>query len=289
MTDWLPMGADPTEEQALVSGVPAWMRRPLKGWLRSATHYTTGGRVRQVVADLDLLRAFDSKMRMERLLVSNVLEDRNFSTLEDVLMANQEIYFQLLDFLVHHHSDPSHGDPDHLTSLEEVLLESGSQWKVGSRNGNAGLEHRVPLGVQLAAEAAIDTPGHAGQLLAEAWRGAFGVHPNPETSYRNAVLAVEAASIPLVSPNNRGATLGTVFAQMRDQRDWALEIRKQHQDYPAPAVLLGMIQMLWAGQGRHAGQPDWTPNTQAEAEAAVMLAVSLVQWFSSGAIARRTS
>lgn len=74
---------------------------------------------------------------------------------------------------------------------------------------------------------------------------------------------------------------------IRDQKDWALNIKKQHKDYPTTAVLLSMVQMLWAGQGRHAGQPDWTPNTQAEAEAAVMLAVPLVQWFSSGAIQRR--
>lgn len=74
---------------------------------------------------------------------------------------------------------------------------------------------------------------------------------------------------------------------MRDQKDWALDIKKQHKDYPTTAVILGMVQMLWAGQGRHAGQPDWTPNTQAEAEAAVLLAVPLVHWFSSGAIARR--
>jgi hypothetical protein len=49
-----------------------------------------------------------------------------------------------------------------------------------------------------------------------------------------------------------------------------------------------MMQALWTGQNdRHAGQSGYTPSTQAEAEAAVMLAVPLVQWFSSGAIARR--
>jgi len=101
-----------------------------------------------------------------------------------------------------------------------------------------------------------------------------------------AVLAVEAAAVPVVSSTNLRASLGTLFAQMRDQGDWSLGVVKQHDDYPVGNVLLGMIQMLLKGQGRHAGQPDWAPNTQAEAEAAVMLAVPLVQWFSSGAIAR---
>lgn len=227
-------------------------------------------------------------MRQERLLLSIILEDRGFDALEEVLINNPGMYFQLLDYLILNLSDVEYGDRSKLDDLEEILLDSGSKWKVGMRNGNAGIEQRVPLGVQIAAEATIATPGHAGELLAEAWRGAFGIHPNPETSYRKAVLAVEAAAIPVVSPTNRGATLGTVFAQMRDQSNWGLDISKQHRDYPTTSVLLGMIQMLWAGQGRHAGQADWAPNTQAEAEAAVMLAVPLVQWFTSGSIQRRS-
>ena len=74
---------------------------------------------------------------------------------------------------------------------------------------------------------------------------------------------------------------------MQDQGNWGLVIKKQNTDYPTSSVVLGMVQTLWAGQGRHAGQPDWAPNTQPEAEAAVMLAVPLVQWFTSGALERR--
>lgn len=291
MSDWLPMSVSPDDERALLPGIPAWMRRPLASWLHQTLHYTTGGqgtgRVTKTHRRVEIVRTFDQRYRQERALLSESFEDHGFDRLEALLFNNPHIYFEFLDYLVFEQSDIEYGDPAVVRDLEEILLQSGSEWKVGTRLGNPGLETRVPEGVQLAVDAVIETPGHAGQLLAEAWRAAFGVHPNAETAYRKAVLAVEAAAIPVVSPNNTGATLGTVFAQMRDQGDWALDITKQHPDYPASKVLLGMIQMLWKGQGRHAGQTDWTPNGQAEAEAAVLLAVPLVQWFSSGAIARR--
>lgn len=79
--------------------------------------------------------------------------------------------------------------------------------------------------------------------------------------------AVEGAAIPVTLPNDRLATLGKVLA-------------------PADAVV-GMIALLWEGQrDRHAGGPISQPVTQEAAQTAVHLAVTLVQWFSAGAIYR---
>jgi hypothetical protein len=53
-------------------------------------------------------------------------------------------------------------------------------------------------------------------------------------------------------------------------------------------ILLGMLRMLWVGQyDRHGGLPvSPLPDdvTQDEAEAAVMLAVTLVGWFETGKV-----
>lgn len=46
--------------------------------------------------------------------------------------------------------------------LEEILLSHGSAWKVGTREGHPGLERRVPLGVQEAAEHVMANSSHAG-------------------------------------------------------------------------------------------------------------------------------
>ncbi len=273
------MGSSPERQAALVAGIPMWMRRPLAEWLQPLI--TPSGSSREA----KMLRVFDQKRRVPGVLYSGMMEDYGFRQVESHLIDYPNEYIQLLDFLVY--SLTVAGYDTTLSDLEKILLDCGSEWKVGTRDGHGGLEKRVPEGVQQAADTAMKTPGHAGDLLSSAWHSAFGAHPDPVAAYTNAVLAVEAAAIPVVIASDQSASLGKVFAVMRDQKNWALDIKKQHKDYPTTAVLLSMIQMLWAGQGRHAGQPDWAPNTQPEAEAAVMLAVPLVQWFSSGAIQRR--
>ena len=75
---------------------------------------------------------------------------------------------------------------------------------------------------------------------------------------------------------------------MKHDANWALDISREHSSSSTQIVILGMAQALWTGQNdRHAGQPSYTPSTQSDAEAAVFLAVPLVQWFLSGAVARR--
>lgn len=275
------MGTNADWNATLQDGVPAWLRRDLSNWLSSLFGSRNEGAI-------SLVRAFDQRARLADPL-SHYFEDYGFDYFERVLYDGDEaVYISFLDFLVWRLTrGNTEAGAAKLAELEELLRRCSSAWTVGTRDGFPGLERRVPEGVQLAADAAMATPGHAGTLLSEAWHAAYGVSPNPEVAYSKAVLAVEAAAVPVVSASNPGATLGTVFAQMRDQGNWGLDIVKQHPEYPTNKVLLGMIQALWKGHGRHAGQPDWAPNTQVEAEAAVMLAVPLVQWFSSGAVARR--
>jgi hypothetical protein len=49
-----------------------------------------------------------------------------------------------------------------------------------------------------------------------------------------------------------------------------------------------MAEALWVGQESRHGGNGYRKPTRAEAEAAVMLAVPLVQWFTSGAVAPRS-
>jgi hypothetical protein len=51
-----------------------------------------------------------------------------------------------------------------------------------------------------------------------------------------------------------------------------------------------MMKALWEGQtSRHGSQHPTRPETMEEARAAVHLAVTLVQWFSAGTVARRSA
>jgi len=131
--------------------------------------------------------------------------------------------------------------------------------------------------------------GHAGVRLAQAWAAAFGVDPDPSKAYSLAIKAVEDAAASLVTPTDRLATLGKISGVVRDQGEWSLPTTREDADFPSGQLLHAMMRALWTGQSdRHGGDPDGhIPMTQDAAEVAVLMAVPLVQWFSSGQVARR--
>ena len=52
--------------------------------------------------------------------------------------------------------------------------------------------------------------GRPGEYLLKAWQK-VGRHPDPGSGYKDAVRAVEAATKPVVTPDHRSATLGTII------------------------------------------------------------------------------
>ena len=55
----------------------------------------------------------------------------------------------------------------------------------------------------------------AAGYLTRAWEQAWGRNPNASDSYRDSVRAVEAATSPIVLPNDANATLGRVIGTIR--------------------------------------------------------------------------
>jgi hypothetical protein len=182
----------------------------------------------------------------------------------------------------------AHAPSNDSATLDALLERSKSAWRVGERFGKPGLVRRVPLGVQEGADAVIGRSGRAGVRLAKAWGELYGLEPNPSEAYRLAILAVEDAAIPVVSPTNTSATLGTVLRQIEAQGDWKLPMMRQHDRAPSGEVLIGMIRTLWHGQhDRHGGQPSAPGNvSHEEAVIAVGLATTLVHWFDAGLVSR---
>lgn len=128
----------------------------------------------------------------------------------------------------------------------------------------------------------------AADHLDTAWAAAYGPNPDPDKAYDEAVLAVETLACPLVCPNNPRRTLGTVIRDLRNQTtQWELTIGDAMGQPAGPGRLVEMLALLWEGQSRHAGAPNSRQQTQAEAEAAVHLAATLVQWLTTGVLHRR--
>lgn len=281
------MGKTPEDAATLYEDVPPWMAEPLWDWLEQRTVRRIGnpggstGRV--TVSNVEFVKKFDRITHSYSPLApefaqfgAEAFEQLDIDTLLrfiDYCVATAEPFIDLVSN----------------SELEVILKESNFAWKVGTRDGYPGLERRLPLGVQESADHVMATSGDAGRRLSEAWHAAFGVSPNPLLAYHLAVLAVEDAVLPVVSPKDRDRTLGKAIAVIRDQ-GWVLPTPKPDDRAPTGDVLQLTLGMLWHGHGeRHGGamDPD-TKITQEAAAAAVMLAVPLVQWFTSGA-ARRSS
>lgn len=263
--------------EALTEGVPPWLQASLLGWLRQCC-----GERRSYDSRVELLQLIERGLRWQ-LDWGTVNRGEWFGALLDVAADDAGI-LKLADFALAQRL----ADGPQARDLNRVLSDAGSAWTVGERSGRTGLVRRVPQGVQAAAEV-VAGHGNAGRLLYQAWGTVYGLHPNPSEAYRLAVKAVEAAAIPVVSASNSKATLGTVIKQMEDQGGWSLPFDREHPKSPTAEVLLGMMRTLWHGQhDRHASGDPTAPLSvsQVEAESAVVLAVTLVQWFVSGAVRR---
>jgi hypothetical protein len=197
-------------------------------------------------------------------------------------MAEDE-WLDFVDFLVYCLAEGSWLGRQNVEELTVMLARAGSELTVGERDGGRGLVKRVPEGVAQAAKGVIESESSAGALLSEAWHAMYGRNPDPEEAYEKAIKAVEEAGAHIVSPKNAKATLGTMIRDMNAQNDWKLDLSTPDADVPVK-----MAEALWIGQESRHGGNGYRKPAQAEAEAAVMLAVPLVQWFMSGALQRRS-
>jgi hypothetical protein len=281
---WTPFGVEPENHPTLVDGVPEWMHSSLREVFSSefrrfirTSEFGDG----HFVSRVDRMRAFDlvSRGRPFADLLASTTGGHVFNTTTDTERL------QMIDWMI---KDNTGGNEEGIQAIAEILHSGGSKWMVGLRNGLPGLQARVPEGVQDAADAAMAVPGDSGRLLSEAWQAVYGLNPQPDLGYRKSIDAVEAVVLPLVKAGDDTATLGKAIGQMRAEGDWKLPFIKEHKDNPSEKVVLSMMQALWSGHSdRHPGTGTYLQSTQEAAEAAVSLAVTLVNLFNSGAVKRR--
>lgn len=280
---WVALGFDTEEYATLVEGVPShmqtsfwdWVHDRVVRWERSSFTSTTypvflPGRLREIERVCRITATYDGTD------ATKGMQSLKYAC------RDEAVALRVADFLLR--LVPSSGD-----ALEKVLADCSSAWRVGERAGGAGLVRRVPEGVQAAAEEAMRAPGHAGPRLKEAWESVYGMNRNPTHAYAMAVKAVEDATIPLLVPKQSNANLGHVIGQLKNDGNWSLPLTREHPEAPTSETVIRMLQGLWKGHhDRHGGDPTAPKSVgQEEAEAAVMLAVPLVQWFTSGAVAPR--
>jgi len=290
---WFPLGVDSEEEiaeyDALHDGIPEWLATPYWIWVQESVTVTRRYR--------DGSGAFEM---MDEPLMASMCQTLGIATpnLRAIETSAYGGHLQLTAGLkaLRAHAKPlqiadyllaykGHGKAE---DLDRMLQRSRSLYQVGTRAGRPGLTRRVPLGVKENADAVFARSGQAGIRLAKAWEALYGVSPDPSKSYGLAIKAVEDVAIPVVSPTNQRATLGTLINQIRDQKNWSLPMLREQDDARSADVVLSMMRLLWSGQhDRHGGQPSAPGDvTFEEAQVGVSLAVNIVQLFSAGLVQR---
>ena len=283
---WNSRRVDNTTSDALYAGVPTWLEGPVLHWAATICEAHGGTRVhsRSRGGTEAILQEFELATRRSPSLVDALRE----SALEGVRAhMEDEEWLDFIDLVLSKTIPLPWGDGNPSAErLEELLATGGSEWTVGERDGMPSLVTRVPEGVALAASETIKASGTAGSLLGEAWHSLFGRAPDYEEAYEKAIKAVEEAGAHILLPKNPKATLGTMSQTLEDQSAWKLALGDDPK-HPSQDVVAKMARALWSGQESRHGGNGYRKPTKEEAEAAVMLAVPLVQWFSSGAVAQR--
>jgi hypothetical protein len=166
-----------------------------------------------------------------------------------------------------------------LNELSSILRIAGSAYELMTE-GSPQLARRVDAAAKAAMASAVDA----------AWVAAYGLEPDPNLAYREAVLAVEAVAIPMMCSAANNPTLGTVLSALRgavqaSSPAWQLGLPAQDGTPAKLDAVAQLVELLWHGQrSRHAGGASSRANTQSEGEHAVMVAVLLVHWFTKHGI-----
>lgn len=169
--------------------------------------------------------------------------------------------------------------------LEPILSDGGSAWTITRWSSvHARLSKRVPDGVRVALGDVLTATDSASAKLQEAWLDAYGATPRASVAYSNAVVAVETAALSLIPTGKTEPTLGNVITVLEaDKPKWKLVFRDSDRA-PGAKSLAMMLRTLWRGHESRHGRPEYTDATLDEARGAVILAATLVQWFTSGVV-----
>jgi hypothetical protein len=283
---FVPFDATDDEVSVLLDGVPPWASGSFIRWILDAfpTSYTLQGPYnnRRYFYPGDTIREMErATSRSLGIGTSAQMTPADFR--KALTGAKESTLLRVADFWLATHASGL-GDA-HAISLEAILHQCRSKWAVREVSGVVRLSGRVAEGVQDVAENLITTAGTAGRHLRDSWEAIHALAPDPPKAYASAIKAVESAARPKVLPQNLQATLGTIKTQMFRDGNWRLPLVASP-EHATPNLPLEMTRALWEGQtGRH-GEDEYKDVSYAQARAAVMLAVTLVDLYSEDIIER---
>lgn len=252
-------------EGAPVDGVPDFLGHILWDWFFKTLPMPGGKFLPEALDDLVLCLHVDLGDRNNT--------DMRLQWLESKAWDNRDLLLKLVDW--------SLGTRQPNTEkLASILEKAGSAWTVAP--DRRALSRRVLPEAHSAAAQVAESSTTAGVLIGQAWRLIYGREPNPTAGFDKAVRAVEAAACPVIVPNDKSATLGRAIGVLKNRPAGKFgTVFKNARDTDPLDAVVAMMQLVWTNNyARHASdQTVPIDASQAEAEAVLHAAVTLVQWF----------
>lgn len=265
-------------EDVLVEDFPPYLRESLYPWLMRSLLDFRGG-----ISGVKLV-AFQTEYREHLGYSAEHNYDWQFDVKDTLDRMKDDDFTNFLSYQVFHGSEYQPESSVH--PAEHALSMGGSAWTVSRIDSQDILTRRVPEGVKLPLEQAMSGPDRAAQKLREAWIDAYGVSPRPSEAYSNAVVAVETASLTVMQLGHPKPTLGNVINELETRaKHWKLVFREDPRAL-GPDSLAKMLRTLWHGHASRHGGENHQDATIEEARGAVVLAATLVQWFTTGVVQR---
>ncbi|MGP5220415.1 hypothetical protein [Arthrobacter rhombi] len=282
---WTPLGASSdelTEFLSLRPGIPGYMRESVLGWIRN-------GKSGREMTGSEFLVQFQTASKTN-LGISAGMRISHDEMSKFLRSLSGDIFSNLVHFILSELVVNQHGDSGRRAErLEAILSTGGSSYAVGMVQGRYGLVERMPTAVVDTVESVISSASKASSLLSKAWELAFGMNKSPSHAYIDAIKAVEVFSGPLFSPNDSHATLGKDINVLRTgEANFEFVMIKSGNSTSLQHVL-SMMQLLWHSQTDRHGDANYESVSAEEAQSAVLLASTLVGWFSKGMVSRKNT
>jgi hypothetical protein len=255
------------EPRGPFEGVPAHLRDQLAEWLRRA---------------IDPPWPTWESLAKDLALTLHIEKDSPLNWTDSVSYAckqDADLMLDALDYALSLHEGDGKG-PD---ELQRLLTVGRSVWEVNERRD--GLRRRLPRAEQAAYDQAASKDDEISRELQTAWGKVYGLHPNPSDAWDHAIKAVEAALWRIVTPDVDTPTLGKIIAHLSRHGDqFKLRLPTSSDRTTEAETFAQMLRLMWVNPDRHI-TGNWREPTQEEAENAVQLAVLVVGWVRSGALA----
>ncbi|MGX9923489.1 hypothetical protein ACWIG4_26985 [Streptomyces sp. NPDC002248] len=305
-TRWQPLSdreAGLPVDRTVHEGLPEHLEPGLRSWVRDSA--VTESLVHRVVAALRLKSdAFDDgRLPSNAHDLSWVPADMLLDVVDCLLYLNVgEVAHH--EYLVKH---PNAASPlaavfaraakfvDPVDELDALLSDGASAYQVREADdvSHAGLERVVDATVADSVIMAVQQAEASGRddasfYLRSSWAKAYSLHPDASGAYAEAVRAVEDVAIPLYASSDPRPTLGAVIRELdRNGTAYSMVIPDSKAVPAKVESILSLMRLLWHGhRDRHPGGQTSAPITLEAAQAAVHIAVLLVQLLSTSAVTR---